>query len=425
MITQAENEKLTRVGPDNPMGRLFRRYWIPAALSAELPEPDGAPLRVRLLGEDLIAFRDSEGKVGLVDPLCPHRLAPLFFGRNEASGLRCIYHGWKFNREGDCVAMPTEPPESTYKTKVRIKAYPTWEGGGILWTYMGPPELQPAYPDHELVRAPATHRLASKTLQECNFLQALEGGVDPTHATILHNEKIGDLSFLGDFHRIVAALEIEETEYGIFYAALRDVDAGKKKWIRGYHWIMPAYHMRGTVESTFWLYQKHAPTIDGHIWVPIDDTATWVYNFMYSHDPARPLTDAQIHDDEAWMGRAPEDMAPDLRAKRNMANDYLIDRKLQKTTNFSGITGINTQDFAVQDGMGAIKDRTREHLGSSDRVVILMRKIFLEEMARMERGESLRGLDPALYRGVRPLDHEVVADKPWRAQLEKDLLARF
>ena len=424
MLSKALNERLTRVGPDTPMGNLFRSYWIPATLSSELPEPDGPPLRVRLLGEDLVAFRDSEGKVGLVDALCPHRLAPLFFGRNEQGGLRCVYHGWKFDVTGRCVDMPSESPESNYKDRVKAIAYPTYECGGIIWTYMGPPDKQPPYPDHELVRAPATHRFVSKTFQDCNFLQALEGGVDPTHATILHNVDVGDLSFLKNFHQTVAALEVEETDYGIFYAGLRNAKAGKK-WVRGYHWIMPSYHMRAQVDSTYWQYEKMAPTIDGHIWIPIDDTTTWVYNFMYSHDPARAVSEQQVYDDETWSGRGPEDLDAQMRPNRNLSNDYGVDRQLQKTKTFTGITGINTQDFAVQEAMGSIKDRSREHLGTSDRVVVLMRKVFLESLDRLDRGEAPRGLDPALYRSLRPVDREVMADKPWREQLEQDLVAQF
>lgn len=175
MLRPQENERLTRVGPGTPMGNVFRRYWIPALLSEELSEADGAPVRVRLLGEKLVAFRDTRGQIGLVEDACPHRRAPMFFGRNEECGLRCVYHGWKFDVEGECTDMPSEPPDSLFKSKVRIKSYPTWEGGGIIWTYMGPETLQPPPPDYELVRAPKTHRFASKTFEECNWLQCLEG----------------------------------------------------------------------------------------------------------------------------------------------------------------------------------------------------------------------------------------------------------
>src|SRR6185312_16358187 len=196
MLTKEENERLTRVGPGTPMGNVFRRYWLPAALSSELPEPDGAPVRVRILGEDLIAFRASDGTIGLVSAYCPHRRAPMFFGRNEENGLRCVYHGWKFDVGGNCVDMPSEPPGSLFKTKVTIENYPTYEAGGIVWAYMGPVEKKPEPPDYELLRVPGTHRFVSKTFEHAHFAQALEGGLDTAHSSFLHNMNLGDRSFL-------------------------------------------------------------------------------------------------------------------------------------------------------------------------------------------------------------------------------------
>src|SRR5580704_12783584 len=187
MLKREENERITRVGPGTPMGNLMRRYWQPALLSSELPEADGPPVRVRLLGEDLIAFRGSDGTVGLVDAFCPHRRAPMFFGRNEECGLRCVYHGWKFDASGACVDMPSEPPDSLFKTKVTIAAYPTHEAGDIIWAYMGPKETQPEPPDYEWMRAPRTHRYVSKSVEDCNWLQALEGGIDTSHSSFTHN----------------------------------------------------------------------------------------------------------------------------------------------------------------------------------------------------------------------------------------------
>ena len=241
---------------------------------------------------------------------------PMFFGRNEGCGLRCVYHGWKFDRDGVCVDMPSEPPESLFKTKVKIKSYPVWEGGGILWTFMGPGEHQPRPPEYELVRAPATHRHASKTFQDCNYLQALEGGLDPSHATFLHHTQIGDLSFLrsSNFNIIVPRMEYEETDYGLFYAALRDTPEGEV-WVRAYHLIMPSYSIRASVESTFWRMKKRPPMVDGHIWVPIDDQTTWVYNFEFSHDPAQPISRSQFIEDETYYGRGPDDMLEQYRVR--------------------------------------------------------------------------------------------------------------
>src|SRR5215204_3073496 len=186
MLSQAENELLCRTGPGTPMGELFRRFWLPALLPSELPAPDSEPIRFRILSEDLIAFRDTNGKVGFLDQHCPHRGASLFFGRNEECGLRCVYHGWKFDAAGNCVDMPSEPAESTFKERIRQTAYPCAERGGVIWAYLGPAERQPALPELEWALLPEDQRFASKRLQECNWLQAMEGGIDSSHISFLH-----------------------------------------------------------------------------------------------------------------------------------------------------------------------------------------------------------------------------------------------
>jgi phthalate 4,5-dioxygenase len=421
MLSQQDNERLTRVGADTPMGKLFRRYWIPALLAEELPEPDGAPVRVRLLGEDLVAFRDTEGKIGLVGAYCPHRRAPLFFGRNEECGIRCVYHGWKFDREGNCVDMPSEPPDSLFKTKVTVDAYPTWEGGGMVWTYMGPRELRPPPPDHELVRAPEKHRHVAKAFENCNYLQALEGGIDPTHATILHNVKIGDRSFLNKYDELVAALDIETTDYGFTYAGIRAHD--DFDWIRVYHWIMPNYHMRGSIAG---LFNKpgQIPTINGHIWVPIDDYQTWVFSFTYSADPAQPISLDHVLEQETRLGRG-TNMGPGYMPVRNRSNDYMIDRHLQKTESMTGIAGVNTQDFALQEGMGSIVDRTKEHVGTTDRAIILLRKVLLDTLSAMENGQTIRAADPSSYRNLRAVDRTIPKGTEWKVVCEQDFVAKF
>ena len=215
MLSKADNERITRVGRGTPGGELLRRYWLPAVLSKELPERDGEPVEVRLLGEDLIAFRDTNGKVGLIDAYCPHRLAPMFYGRNEECGLRCVYHGWKFDVNGKCTEVPNEPADSPMKDKVRMLSYPTYEGGGIVWAYMGPADKKPPVPDYEWIRVPDTHRHVSKTFEACNYLQALEGGLDTSHSSFLHNNKLGDNSQLRQRDRaprLVQTLIIESLE---------------------------------------------------------------------------------------------------------------------------------------------------------------------------------------------------------------------
>jgi hypothetical protein len=295
----------------------------------------------------------------------------MFFGRNEERGLRCVYHGWKFDRGGACVDMPSEPPDSLFKSKVQIESYPTWEGGGYVWAYLGPPALIPPPPDFELVRAPVTHRFVSKMLEDCNYLQALEGGMDTTHSHFLHKQNGGDLTYLRNYAATVPQLDVYPTDYGYMYTGIRYVE--DKQWVRGFHYIMPTVQMRGDVEG-FVKWDDHVPKIDGHIWVPIDDEQTFVYNFMYSCDPAKPITHAGAIRFEIYAGRGPDDFLPGFRLKKNLANDYLIDREMQKRENFTGIVGVNTEDFAVQEGMGPIVDRSKEHLGTTDRAVIALRR---------------------------------------------------
>ncbi len=428
MLSHEDNALLTRVGPGTPCGSLLRRYWLPAALSGELPEPDGPPIRVRLLGEDLVAFRSVDGTIGLVDAFCPHRRAPMFFGRNEDCGLRCVYHGWKFDASGACVDMPSEPPDSLFKTKVRIGAYPTWEGGGMVWAYLGDPAHQPHVPDYEFVRAPATHRFVSKHVQDCNWLQALEGGLDSSHATIMHNGKIGDLAWLADYERTVPKIDVEKTPYGYSYTGIRRV--GAQQWVRLYQYIMPSIQMRGRIEGLFGGNSKYVgdadvPTINGHLWVPIDDVTVAVYNFLYSSDPEQPITPAFALASERRDGRDPDSFTPDYRSKWNAANDYGIDRALQKTTSFTGIDGINLQDVALQEAMGPIVDRTREHLGTTDRAIIVMRQLLLAAIRDVEAGRTPQGIAPEAYRSVRALDHLVPGDADWRVALATEMLAKF
>jgi nitrite reductase/ring-hydroxylating ferredoxin subunit len=400
----------------------MRRYWQPALLSEELPEADGPPVRVRLLGEDLIAFRDTNGDIGLVEANCPHRRAPMFFGRNEDCGLRCVYHGWKFDRNGACVDMPSEPPDSLFKTKVRIGAYPVHEAGDIVWAYLGPTEVQPDPPNYELLRAPETHRHVSKTFEQANWLQALEGGIDTAHSSYVHNNDLANSSLLRSIDK-APRLEVEKTPYGFRYAGIRRAKNGAD-YVRVYHFLMPAQQMRGGVTGQAGE-KKTIPTLHGHIWVPIDDHTTYVYNLIHSYDPEIPLGDYAI-DHERYSGRGPEDYVPGTyRLKRNIDNDYLIDRQLQRTKTFSGISGVNTQDFALQEGMGPICDRSQEHLGTSDRAIIAARQLLFEAMDAVERGEAPRGTEPADYSSVRPVDMQIPHGARWQDTLEPELVARF
>src|SRR6478609_3823289 len=237
MLSPADTEFLCRIGPGTPMGNLFRQYWLPAIKSDELPSPDCPPIRVKLLGEELIAYRTTSGAVGLMQNSCPHRGASMFFGRNEEEGIRCVYHGWKFDVSGNCVDMPSEPAGTTLQARVKITAYPTADLGGIVWAYLGPPELMPSPPDYEWLRAPKTHRHVSKTFEHCNYLQALEGGLDTAHSSFVHNNNIANKNDVRTRDR-APRIELERTEYGYYYLSRRTMD-DLREWVRIYHYVMP------------------------------------------------------------------------------------------------------------------------------------------------------------------------------------------
>ncbi len=423
MLKPEENERLVRVGPGTPGGEMLRRYWQPALLSSDIPEKDGAPIRVRIMGEDLIAFRDTNGKVGLVDAYCPHRRAPLFFGRNEDGGLRCVYHGWKFDASGTCVDMPSEPPDSLFKTKVTIKAYPAYEAGGMVWTYMGPPEKQPPLPNYEWLRVPQTHCRVSKTFEHANWLQALEGGMDTSHSSFAHNERLGDKNWIRNRDG-APRLDVERTDYGYSYVSTRNLgDDGS--YIRIYHFVMPAQALRGGITSWTGTEKADVPRLDGHIWVPIDDEHCWAYNMMWGYDESVPIDEDWYWKDEARFGRGKDDLLPGNKLKASLANDYFIDRQKQKTQTFTGIRGINTQDFALQEGMGPVVDRSKEHLGTSDKAIITLRQLLLEAVTAVGAGEEPRGNNPSTYEKVRPYDAVVPPGKDWRVEFADDLVAKW
>ena len=414
MMTREEQDRLVRVGPGTPAGNLFRRYWVPALLAAEVQEPDGAPVRVRLLGEDLIAFRDTNGKVGLVEAYCPHRRAPMFYGRNEECGLRCVYHGWKFDVNGDCVDLPTEPPSSKMKDHIKIKAYPTSERGGIVWAYMGPADKRPPEPDFDWTRAPATHRAVSKSYQANNYLQSLEGAVDTAHVGFLHNNRMGDKNNL--FSRDGAPrIDVHETDYGYIYTATRNYDT-EREFVRAYHYMMPSQQMRPNITNTGLATSAKVPRYDGHIWVPIDDEQTYVYNWMAGCDHNSPIDAEYAEKLEEAYGRGRHEYVPGtFHMKANASNDYFIDRQVQKTVSFTGVRGINTQDMVVQEGMGPIVDRSRENVGSSDKAILAMRKLLANAVRAVEQDGDPPGTDPKTYRTARPYDGLVGKGGDWRA----------
>ncbi len=367
MLSNEDNQLITQVGPGTPMGELFRRYWLPAMLSEELPEPDCAPVKLRLLGEDLIAFRTTSGQVGVIDTWCPHRNANLYWGRNEEEGLRCVYHGWKFNTEGQCVDMPNEPPTSRFAEKIRITSYQAEDRGGVIWIHMGPKELAPQIPDMEWTRLPASHRSVSKRIQACNYLQNLEGEVDSSHAAFLHGAvgPQGMLPYNGndDRHPVFSILE---TDFGLAISARRDAGPDQHYW-RVTPFMLPSFTIVPRARSASYIFTGA---------VPVDDTTCIGMTVFWN--PDEPINMGPAVDvDEHFMPLA------------NKANEYFIDRQAQKTKSFSGIPGVRVQDMAVQeDQKGPISDRTTEHLGTSDLGVIATRQRLLKQAKALQDGEE-------------------------------------
>ena len=401
MLTYAQNEMLTRTGPGTPMGALFRRFWVPVLLSRELAESDGSPVRVSVLGEELVAFRDSAGCVGLVEARCPHRGANLFFGRNEDCGIRCAYHGWKFDVRGKCLEITTmdrdAPTYEPLRARARITAYPTREWGDFIWAYLGPIEAMPPMPDMEFAVVEAGRRYVSKKLQECNWAQSAEGAVDTAHFSFLHapigEEAVAKLPpAYADQVRWMKAdgaprYTVVEHEAGLILAGGRHAEEGQTYW-RIAQYLMPTHRLAPGGAA--------GQTTHGQTWVPIDATSCWV--FTYSWNPDRPLGEAEraaFAAGGAIHGEVDERYAP----LRRRANDYLIDRAAQKHESFSGIKGLSEQDAAIQDSQGRIHDRTREMLGPTDLGVSRLRVLMLEAARDLEAGKApVAAMNPAAYR---------------------------
>jgi phenylpropionate dioxygenase-like ring-hydroxylating dioxygenase large terminal subunit len=418
LLLEEDNQLLTRVGPNTPMGNLMRLYWLPVLFSWEVPA-GGAPERVRLLGEDLVAFRTEEGTVGLIAERCPHRGASLYFGRNEAAGLRCLYHGWKFDPAGACVDMPSEPPESNFQSKVRTAGYPCRERCGVVWAYMGPDAVPPPLPNFEWMNLPEDHHVAGKRVQTTNWAQAMEGDIDQSHVSYVHSTLNGD-SGAGRpvVDQIRAAdkhphFEVLETAYGNCIAAGRGAPDGQRYW-RITQQLMPFYSMTGPYGPD--------PKRSWRAWVPIDDTNAFVIGVLFH--PLRPLTEEEreraLTRSSVWnispKFREPLSSQPfgRWRSIATLENDYFQDRDVQRSGTFSGIPEFWAQDAALQVSMGAIGDRTQEHLGRSDLAIIAARRRLLATAKDLrDRGRVPAEIaDPDVY-SVRADAILLPADASW------------
>ena len=396
MLSSADNELLTRTGAGTAMGEYFRRYWLPVALSSEIAQPDSPPIRVKVMGEDLLAFRDTQGRVGLIEPHCAHRGANLFFGRNEDCGIRCIYHGWKYDVAGKCVDMPNVEPGAAYHGKISIKAYPTREFGEMVWAYMGPMrgprehiERMPEVPQLEYGMLPASHRYVTKRLQACNWAHSMDGALDTAHFSFLHmpSPKLAsneNLTVAADEKRLrwlrndpLPRFTVLDHDVGFVVGGARRAD-GKELYWRITQFMLPSHSVTPSAMPGEVYY--------GYSWVPVDDESCWIY--IYGWHPDRPISaEERAKFDQGGFGQFAE-LGPGYVPLRNRSNDYLIDREEQKHRSFTGVRGIAEQDAMAQESQGLIADRTREHLTPTDVAIVRFRRLMLGEARALREGRE-------------------------------------
>jgi phthalate 4,5-dioxygenase len=425
MSKHKDSVDLLLTGAGTPMGEMMRQYWIPAVMSSEL-ECDGAPMRLALLGEKLIAFRDSSGRVGVMDQRCPHRCASLFLGRNEENGLRCVYHGWKYDTEGNCVDMPNAPPHQDFKHKVKAKAYKVQERNGLIWVYMGARKEAPPLPAIEAALMPADDLQINFVQRECNWLQALEGDIDTSHFGFLHTGSVQpdevpeDSLMRWTVVNRAPEYHITDTEYGTMYCAYRPAEPGQTYW-RFANFLFP-----------FWTQTPQGPfnRVNTRAWVPMDDTHTMFVSLSWRGSPTsmRPLKSGQmvpgsrlgfdyLPNTTDWYGR--------WRLSQNPSNDWMIDRQAQKTESFTGIASIHGQDQAVTESMGPITDHEFENLGPSDIMIARTRRRLLRAARAFAKdGKVPPGVDePGIYTQVRSGDFVTDAKIAWRDAYDMQMRA--
>lgn len=434
MLSHEENVRLTSTEEGTPMGRMLRRYWLPACMSSEVSMPGGRPLAVRLLGQRCVVFRDSEGEVGVMDEGCPHRGASLALARNEDCALTCLYHGWRIARDGRILEMASEPEESSFGDRLTHAAYPTVEAGGLIWTYLGPPEHEPPPPDFGWMHVPEGHRAIGKVIEDANWVQALEGAIDSAHSSTLHQDYIRPSATVAKSSMVAPesngdprvplvgerpsadtrpTLRAESTPYGMHYAALRRPfdDPEQNVYARVTCWVAPWTCLIPPTD-------KYRPA---HVFVPASDTETAFYAIQWN--PDEPV------DEAAWLNRLGavpgEDVDERFRKLRHLGNGYRQDREaMEAGESFTGIVGISTQDQAMQETMGPVVDRTKEHLGASDVAIIRFRRGLLASLDRFEQGGPPVGLDDeGLEAGRRAASAEAIIPKstPWSSLAAGDV----
>jgi phthalate 4,5-dioxygenase oxygenase subunit len=425
MLTAEENDLLTRVEGEAPMGQIFRRHWLPACMIEEVASADCDPLHVRLLGEDLVVFRDSEGRVGLLDDHCPHRRASLSLGRNEEGGLRCLYHGWKMDVHGNVLEMASEPAASGLCEKVRHKAYPIREWGGFVWTYMGPAEEMPQFEPPAFAPHEETRVSIVKVQVPCNWAQILEGAIDSAHSSSLHSTdmppaRVDGAKAQGNVWPRPSTdkaprLQVQQTSFGFRYAALRRPiqNSATHDYIRTTLFVAP-YTVLIPPNNLYNLAILH---------VPQDDTNTYFY-FVAWAGPDKPGIDQ-----EAWRkfcgAQVGVDVDTRFRKFRTRENGWLQDRQAMRLGDFTGIRGIPMQDMAMWETMGPIADRSKERLGASDLAIVEFRRIMVEAARAFANGAPAIGTreDPGSRAGLASFEGIVPKGTDWRTLGTRKLAA--
>ena len=442
MLSKEDNELVTNIEKGTPMGETFRRFWLPLMLATELPTPDCEPARVTILGEKLIAFRDTEGRVGLVDAYCPHRGAPLFYGRNEENGLRCVYHGWKFDVNGECVDLPSAPEGDTYRHKISIVRYPCVEAGDLIWTYMGPPEKQPPFPEFDWLKLPSSHRYVRKFKLECNYLQAMEGDYDPSHARFLHSvledatipspldptrqlrnpntiAPKDRLSSDDPYPRIVGnrrvinkpVAELEETDSGLVAVGAVEQEPGKWQANLAVTIMLPIFCTAGIAGPN---------TYSSNMRVPIDNESLMFFRLRWSFDPI-PQRDIDEYTQKDWY--FPRLIPGTFIPEDNVHNSYNLDRDKQRNETYTGIRTFPLQDIAMmEDQWGPLAKRHLEHLTSYDYMIIQVRQRLLKVARNMADGiEPTEPWHPEAYAYRREIAYGATKDEAIANVKEKAL----
>lgn len=427
MLKREENDLLTRVGPGTKMGSFMRRNWIPFARSEDIAQSE-RPVRIKLLGENLVAFRDGANRVGVIGELCPHRRASFAYGRCESDGVRCMYHGWQFDINGNCIDIPTEPGDRQMKDRIKQSSYPVKERNGVLWVYMGDAADSIELPELEFNLVPPESAYLSMRVQLCNWLQAMEGSLDSAHAPLLHGriDQHTHNSYFNLDNR--PQFEAQDTPYGVMIGAKRQGPTPRTVHWRVNQFVLPFYTLVPPM--------KPDPVINGQAWIPMDDENTLI--FMFAYHPSDRIPEASLSlyrggrrdgTESGFMtsrATAPYKSGypyPDFWPAYTRENDYGYNAEMQRSRYFSGIPGIWPQDAAAQESMGPIVDREQEHLGSTDVGIIRVRRRLLAELRASDTRQE-PPVAPHLYR-VRPVGLLTSAIDESMADVATPLASRF